>query len=197
MALTLSSCGGNQNKQKADDSFFQAAFDGDLETVKKQLKTVDVNSQDADNFTALMYAAFEGHVEVAKLLLKEGADVSLVNNQNRNALMFASTSPSAEMVKLLIDAGSDVNLEDSVENWTPFLMAAAEGLIENMELLEAAGANIKALDVDGESALDFAMAHQKQEAMVYLIQKGVPSKNFNFEAKTIGDIRKEYEEQEN
>ncbi len=177
-------------KQVADDAFFQAAFDGNLELVKEGVQKFDVNSQDDSHTTALMYAAFNGHIEIVKLLLKSGADVNLVNDQNRSALMFASTSPSVEIVKLLIDAGSDVNLGDSVENWTPFLMAAAEGLIDNMKVLADAGANVMAVDVDGETALDFAMAHEKQEAMVYLVQLGVPSKHANIGVTTVGDLKK-------
>lgn len=188
----LASCGASsKSKQGASDEFFQAALDGNLEVIKKDLEQFDVNSRDKDNTTALMYAAFNGHMEVAQLLLKEGADVNLVNDLNRNALMFASTSPSPAMVKLLLDAGGDFNLADSVENWTPFLFAAGEGLVENMQLLKDAGADVMAVDVDGETALDFAYTNRHQEAMVYLLQLGVPATKVNLRATTIGDIKKQ------
>ncbi|MFV0506728.1 MAG: ankyrin repeat domain-containing protein [Bacteroidales bacterium] len=194
LAIAIASCGSQ--KKVADDIFFQAAFDGDTAIINEYLKTVDVNSRDQDSTTALMYAAFNGHLDLAKHLLEKGADVKLVNKLDRSALMFAATSPSAEMVQLLIDKGADVNLGDKEENWTPYLMAAAEGLIKNMDVLEEAGADIMAKDVDGETALDFAMAHQKQEAMVYLIKKGVPSKNYNFKASSIEELKNAQEAQQ-
>jgi len=46
----------------------------------------EVNTRNGDGFTALHYAAYHGHEEVAFLLLNAGADPRLCNNYQENAL---------------------------------------------------------------------------------------------------------------
>ena len=52
-----------------------AARTGDIEPVKALLaRGADVNAEEADGQTALMWAAAEGHVDVVRALLEAGAD---------------------------------------------------------------------------------------------------------------------------
>jgi ankyrin repeat protein len=48
-----------------------------------------------------MTAAWEGHADVVKDLLKHGANASLVNRERRSALMLAESEGHREVVKLL------------------------------------------------------------------------------------------------
>ena len=58
---------------------------------------------------ALMWAAAEGHVDVIKLLLKHGADVSHQLDSGFDAFTFAVRNGHINVVRLLINAGVDVN----------------------------------------------------------------------------------------
>ena len=162
----------NEQKQFSEDdyaTFSGAAFENKGELVREMISQgIDVNHVDANKTSALMLAAYNGHLEVVNLLLAAGADVSKVDMTNRTALMFASTGPFVETVKVLLAAGANVNATDSQENWTPVMWAAAEGQMEVLKVLIAAGGDITMVDIDGESSYDFALSNQHQEVADYL-----------------------------
>ena len=49
----------------------------------------------------MMAAGWEGHRSIVKLLLKHGADTTLLNSERRSALMLAESEGRAGIVKLL------------------------------------------------------------------------------------------------
>ena len=59
--------------------------------------------QEEDNDTALMRAAGGGHLEVVKLLVQNGADREIKNQQDQNALMFAAAGGHLEVIKFLVE----------------------------------------------------------------------------------------------
>lgn len=85
-------------------------------------------NQPATSSTALMYAAAEGHLDIAKFLLAKGAQVN-AQADDGTALMKAVRRGNPEMVKLLLDAGADVNAKHRTGN-TPLIMSADRSLLE-------------------------------------------------------------------
>ena len=71
------------------------------ETVVKSLLNKNLNEQDKDGWTALMYAASKNSLEAAKILLDAGADFSIKNNKGQTALSIASGKNFTEMTKIL------------------------------------------------------------------------------------------------
>jgi len=135
----------------------QAALDGELDLVQSLVKEgTDVNAMDADGRTALMYAAFNGHAHVVLHLLDQGAVLDRRDLLGRTALFFASTGPFPETVSILIDQGAQVDVVDSNEHFSPLMHAAAEGNLDVVKLLIAAGANTRLKDIDGDDAAFFA-----------------------------------------
>ena len=64
----------------------------------------NVNAQTKfDKYTALIFAAYYGHSDVAKILLQNGADVSRTNSNGYSALILSANYGDAEIVKLLIE----------------------------------------------------------------------------------------------
>ncbi|MCF7958934.1 MAG: ankyrin repeat domain-containing protein, partial [Phycisphaerae bacterium] len=58
-----------------------------------------------------------------------------------------------------------VNMIDGEEKWTALMFAAAEGQTATVKTLLDHGANWKMLDIDGESARDFAASKNHTETV--------------------------------
>ncbi|WP_299779426.1 ankyrin repeat domain-containing protein [uncultured Formosa sp.] len=151
------------------ESLLESAQNGNLDAIKAAINNgFDPNTRGLENRTVLMFSSFNGHTELVKTLLDNGATIDLKDTTNRTALMYACTGPFATTVKVLLEAGAQVNLKDNHEQWTPIMFAAGEGQIEVMQLLLDAGADVNALDIDGESSYDFAISNNHEEAAKFL-----------------------------
>jgi ankyrin repeat protein len=60
----------------------------------------------------LIFAAVKGQKDVARVLLKNSADVNANDKYGRTALMMASCNGYKDVVELLIEKGADVNAKD-------------------------------------------------------------------------------------
>lgn len=72
----------------------------------------DVNAQNGNGSTALMYAAFSGKASVAEVLLKAGANVNHTNNNGHTALMSAAAHGYRNTLTLLLQSGADPTAKD-------------------------------------------------------------------------------------
>ena len=117
-----------------DAEFVSACCSGDCEKVKSLLQDVDINKQHEDTWSALMYASSKGHMEVAKLLLKSGAQVDIQTERGESALIVASMNGHHEMVTLLLSHGAQVNMQD-VEGWSALMHASLDGHVKVAKLL--------------------------------------------------------------
>lgn len=100
---------------------------------------------DRDNGTALMRAAYNGHLEVVKLLLDKGAKVNIQNEAGSTSLMKAAYNGHFEIVKLLIDKGASVNLKEK-HGSTALIKSVARGHTKIVKLLLNKGADTSAAD---------------------------------------------------
>ena len=106
------------------------------ETYKLLINRVaDVNATDRDGNTAMIWAAWKGHVETVKLLLDKGADVNAVNIAGYTALILAANYGHTETVKLLLDSGANVNIVNRIGN-TALILAERNGHTETVKLLQ-------------------------------------------------------------
>lgn len=77
-------------------------------------KRTSPNAEDAAGYTALHYAARNGHESICRILISNGANVNAVTRCGRaTALHRAATQCRVEIVKLLLKSGADVNIRDS------------------------------------------------------------------------------------
>jgi uncharacterized protein len=79
------------------------ADQGNLEGVVEALQRgADINAVNSVGVTALHMAAHRGHADIVQLLLKRGADASIVTpRQKETALDYARDGGHSEVVKLL------------------------------------------------------------------------------------------------
>jgi hypothetical protein len=119
----------------------------------------DVNRSDMSGQTALMVAAFRGHVETVKLLLDRGADVNVRDRSGATALMYAAffagkdnpRQKCPEIIDLLVTQGADVNAVDE-RGTTPLMFAAAHRETELARRMIQHGADTKAKNANGVTA---------------------------------------------
>jgi ankyrin repeat protein len=64
--------------------------------------------------TPLLFAAREGKVASARVLLDAGADINIVDPDRHTPLILALTNGQLDVAALLIERGADVNMEDKV-----------------------------------------------------------------------------------
>ncbi len=103
------------------------------------------------------YQSFFGHKETVGLLLDRGAIIDTRDAMGRTALMYAAAGPYSQTVQLLLERGADLNNRGKEEGWTALMFAAAEGQSDVIQVLLNDGAESKVTDLDGDTALDFAV----------------------------------------
>ena len=90
---------------------------GDIESIKQHIAFgTDLNSKGSSrDETALIIAACQGHYEVVKLLVNEGADLNIQNDEGVTAQFCAVFFGQLEIVQVLSDAGADPNIVNSLD----------------------------------------------------------------------------------
>lgn len=90
-------------------SLIRAAQQGDLENIKELINelgtSIDFQSM-ADGNTALIEAVINNRPQVVDYLIKNGADVSLTNNNGKSALDYALENNDQAMANRILDAAA-------------------------------------------------------------------------------------------
>ncbi|MDH3279932.1 MAG: ankyrin repeat domain-containing protein, partial [Gammaproteobacteria bacterium] len=151
-----------------------SAMSGDFDTAKLLLEAgLEADADvDAYGYTALMFAAMNGHLKVVELLLDRGADINGQSDDGRTALMVAAWNGHEKVVLNLIDRGADVNVRNE-EGWTALTHAAWKGHKTIAGTLLAHGADPKVKNRDGWTALDSAR-ERGHSTIVKLIKQYAP-----------------------
>ncbi|TMW69731.1 hypothetical protein Poli38472_001887 [Pythium oligandrum] len=111
--------------------------------------------------------------DIARFLLKRGADPNFPNQKGLAAMHVASMNGSQEMVELLIQSGGDVNLEGVVDGIRPLFCATKSPNQDVAALLLAHGACRTLRDKKGRSALHYTGTDRDESMIGYLIDQGV------------------------
>ena len=100
---------------------------------------------------------------LAALLQEEGADVDATDAAGRTALMFAAQHDDIRLTQLLIDAGADASktANDGFNALHQVVVgvgvgASVEAAVIKVEMLVAAGVDVRQKDGDGNTAADVA-----------------------------------------
>ncbi|KAJ8679490.1 hypothetical protein QAD02_015277 [Eretmocerus hayati] len=115
-----SSASGSSVRQTLSELDFErgiwyAAQSNDLERVNHLLlKGTPVDVEDDAGYTALHYAARNGHDKICKKLLDHGANVNAITRSGKaTALHRAVSQKHLRTVELLLKANADVNQQDA------------------------------------------------------------------------------------
>lgn len=130
-----------------------------------------VDAVDKNGLTPLLWAAGTGDARSVKLLLDAKSDVKAVDSiTGDNALMRASRNGKVGSMEELVKAGSNLSATNR-QGMTAWLIAAANGRLEKLRLLQTAGCDTAARDARGWNAVDYARNRtdsHKDEVLRYL-----------------------------
>ncbi|XP_048249040.1 serine/threonine-protein phosphatase 6 regulatory ankyrin repeat subunit A-like [Haliotis rufescens] len=182
-----------------DNILHYACYSGLVELVKFVLseKMADVNSRGEGYRTPVMAAAWYGHREVVELLIREGADVSLVDSDSDNILHWACEGGDVEMVKFVLSQEmADINSRGK-ESRTPVMEASLYKRREVVELLVRAGAVMTLVDDAGNSILHLACEGKDEETVKFVLSLNVVDINArNKKGQNVADVARDKEHQE-
>ena len=105
-----------------------------LETVPPH----EINDRDLLDFTLLHWVASTGFVELAEMLISNGADVNAKTRLKWSILYIAALHGHTEMIKMLISHGADINARNK-PGVTPLRIAASRGKRKAFNLLKELG----------------------------------------------------------
>ncbi|CAM9333593.1 unnamed protein product, partial [Hapterophycus canaliculatus] len=142
----------NLNRGPVNDLHFAASADSVKDT-KRLLASgsFDIDKGDPTGYTPLMVAADQGSSRVAKILVDNGADVSIVGDSGASALFMSAEDGYLPITKMLVKAGAPLESR-TVDGCTPLFVAAREGHSEVMRVLIAAGAEVDGQALSGANA---------------------------------------------
>ncbi len=99
---------------REEDSIFEFARSGDLDSLRQlELTAERINARNTKGYSALMLAAYNGNVEVARFLLDRGADPDSADLTGSTVLMGAAFKGDLAIVRMLIDAGARVEARNA------------------------------------------------------------------------------------
>lgn len=147
-------------KLKSSFSFHEAIVCGKIEVINHYFEKPNANlanTHSRDGFTPLSLAAFFNQMEIAKLLLENGADpnLSATNPSKVNALHSAVAKENYDLCKILLEKGADPDAVQ-MQNVTALHSAAHRGNLQLVELLIQNGASIELKMDNGDTALSIA-----------------------------------------
>jgi|GEM_PF-6471684 len=130
------------NINKNDAHLLKASKEGNIIDVEKAVRDgANVNALNEKGTSALMFAAWGGHLSIVELLVEKGANINL--KTDTNALSGAAGLGYLEIVRYLINHGADVN--QIVNNATALEKATSMGKYAVVDLLKKHGA--KSFDI--------------------------------------------------
>ena len=157
------------NTKELDLDFESAWENGDLETLQ-YIISHELN-QNSKNELLIRACNERNNTEIARLLLKNGADLK---QKEWKPLSFAISQGNLPLLELLINAGANVNVRHHYTDTSILSIAAYHGNTEAMKLLIKNGANVDAKDIEGKKPLHFAVDRGNIEAVKLLIaEKGM------------------------
>ncbi|XP_020250824.1 ankyrin-2 [Asparagus officinalis] len=148
------------------------ARSGDVRALEALLMPadVDIDEQDENGFTALMFAAKEGHADAFRLLVFAGANVKLTNKSGETAIKLSQSNNNSELFE-------QVMLEFALEKggaggFYALHCAARRGDLAAVRLLTNRGHNVNLTDTDGYTPLMLAAREGHGKLCELLIASG-------------------------
>ena len=159
------------------NDIFEAISNNDIERVEFLIESSQdyINTRNEEGQTPLIFAATEGREEILIFLLNSGSDIDKTDEDGDTALMNVARNGSREnIIEILLNRGADINLQNN-NGYSAFMLAVRfnpSNVINTLETFLNVGADIHLRDVEGNTALQLAIMDEKEDLIIFLIEKG-------------------------
>jgi ankyrin repeat protein len=137
---------------------------------------IEIDAQEPDGSTALLWATHEVDHELVRALLKAGAKPNIANRFGASPLSEAVKLSDVELARMLLEAGADANTANQ-DNQTALMLASTLGSVEIAKELIKRGARVNEVETfRGQTALMWAAAQHHPDVVELLIKHGADVK---------------------
>ncbi|CAN1725345.1 ANK3 [Linum perenne] len=174
---------------------FFVAQAGDAEALQVLINSrqvVDLDYQDENGFTAVMFAALHGRIEAFRVLVHAGADVKMQNKVGETAISLSELSQNRDLFE-------KVMLEYALEKGNRYAggfcalhCAARHGDIVAAKLLTSRGYDVNVPDGDGYTPLMLAARGGHKSMCQLLISCGADCELKNARGETAASLARKY-----
>ena len=153
------------------EALFRAVRDSDMPTVVRLLdEGVNVNAKKDGEWTPIHLASDNGDVKMVMLLIKRGADIDAFVPGFGTPLWNAG---NISTFQFLLESGANPNIPCRIgDNWRPVMGYALCDQTNKLELILKYGADVNAINSEGKTALDYAIAESHTNAIALLRDSG-------------------------
>jgi hypothetical protein len=150
------------------------ARNGLTSSVKRLLSIRNINvnvKDDVNGWTPLHCAALNGHIEISRLLLQNGADVNLKSNDGFTPLHWAASHGHIDILHLLVENGADLEAQED-NGWRALHEAACH---VHLPFIQELISRYHAREIFGRTALSVTRngrPHQHPTVIAFLEANG-------------------------
>ena len=137
----------------------------------------------AEDGTALVLAAQNGHLDVVKFLLSKDVEVNITGKDGSTALILAAGKGHAEIAKLLLSKGAQINTQ-SKDGTSALMAAAGSGHLKVVNVLLERGATVNMKNERDLTALILAAKNGHAGVVTSLLEKGAQADLVDWEGIT-------------
>jgi ankyrin repeat protein len=143
-------------RTRLSEYFFDAARDDNRMMMNEFVKSgYDLNTRTEQGYTALILAAYHGHLDIVEQLIKAGADPCAQDKRGNTALMGALFKGELSIARRLMKASCKPDQRNNAGQ-TAAMYAALFGRTEVLKELQKQGADLDTEDAAGNSARTLA-----------------------------------------
>jgi N-acyl-D-amino-acid deacylase len=188
LCVALSAVAVSGQTAAPGDALFAAIRRGDAAEVERALKSgISPDAVDADGLPAVMAAALFGDAHLLDVLLARHADPNAKGPGGTTALMLAVTDIAK--VRSLLEHGAAVNAKSDTERTALIVAASYPRTTDVLRLLLERGADLRAQDQGGATALSVAIRSADVDVVRFLMDRGLEPKALRPNAQLAGLLR--------
>ena len=164
----------NAKRQILSELLSEVKYSNDSKKLRKSLENaqkleIDLNSKIYRGRTLLHYAVKRNNKSIIRLLIKQGLNPNICDDDYNTPLHYAISKNNYVAVKELIKKNADLNMPGEFDQ-SPLHTAVLTGNLDIIKLLLENGADIYQVDEKNLTPLDYAK-DEKDESIIGFLEK--------------------------